>query len=1032
MKATARKLLALIMAMAMCLSLLQGVAFAAESSEAEAEAEVVDVVETKEEKKEVKEQATEQVTAFVLDGEVGKSTGFKITRGGETTTYKWSDADVAGLFTIALTTNKASLGQKGSSVYTATLDSSVNSSSLPAVTDTIYSDAIAPSAVSWSEVTEFTKRTSSTTQITMKGSSYVESATGKIFFKLLKANSLGTGFEDGADATDWLYAVGTGTDAKTVLFATTGTSFVTFDSSNIAILGSSLDSTVQIATVKEPDATVTTYTSVITGIDPTAAVSTTTTTGTYDKAITIAADGKFSIQLTQSKKTGSDPAVVTKVTDKALVTKCLNEMTTGGTYTSIEQGVSDNTYWNVEFKVDGSVAPASDKVAGTNTELLPYVTVAQGKNYFIDKAALKDTSKAGDFTNSTGSLDTLAKDTILWGPVIVTSVPEDVFLKDGTAVAAGDAFASVTELEKALMTVNDKDDQTVAYAQIALNETIDGTVNDAYAVMKTATNELTYKSQAATLWDAANKKVKTGVKTQAGSVKVDKADDHYWVKKDATKSKTCQEDGATGYEIVCAYHPDVVDTDRSTKKTDPKDTSKPLQTIEALDYMFPAQISKENYDKLEAAVQAYYTVNSSDPTKYDLTGTLTGHYIQKIEKTNIVPSTKETPGSYTVKCYCQYGCLHDDLTHVVKQDATAAQHSGNWDDAVWTVVNPSNASNPGKLFGIVPTLFDTDVDDPALMVNKTGEYFVWSTTGEVNTTYDAAKNVYTANAMAPVVGIDVYTKAADGTKSSKSMSYVAQATITNIKMGEKDCQDSTATLSLNVYKGTTPADIKDANLVKSNTKEYTIPATKAHTVVTEAITEDGKNYLVDKCSVCGTEISRMEIVTPTEKKISDCTITVSKLTWTGKKAQPKVTVTDKTGAKLAKGIDYEVEDFEETAAGKYELVIAGLSSWTGRTTAEVEIAKASQTIKATPATKTVTAKSVKKKAATFTIKVTGKKNGAKLTYKSSNTKIATVSAAGKVTIKKGAKKGKAVITVQAKATKNVKASKAVKVTVTVK
>ena len=86
-----------------------------------------------------------------------------------------------------------------------------------------------------------------------------------------------------------------------------------------------------------------------------------------------------------------------------------------------------------------------------------------------------------------------------------------------------------------------------------------------------------------------------------------------------------------------------------------------------------------------------------------------------------------------------------------------------------------------------------------------------------------------------------------------------------------------------------------------------------------------------------------------------------------------------------------------------------------------------QAIKVTPATKTVKAAAVKKSAQSYKLKVTGAKTA--VTYKSSSKNV-TVSAQGKVTVKKGAKKGTYKITVRAAAsTKYAAASKTVKVKV---
>ncbi|MCR4717188.1 MAG: hypothetical protein K5656_08405 [Lachnospiraceae bacterium] len=96
--------------------------------------------------------------------------------------------------------------------------------------------------------------------------------------------------------------------------------------------------------------------------------------------------------------------------------------------------------------------------------------------------------------------------------------------------------------------------------------------------------------------------------------------------------------------------------------------------------------------------------------------------------------------------------------------------------------------------------------------------------------------------------------------------------------------------------------------------------------------------------------------------------------------------------------------------------------------ANASTTKKAQTIKATPAKKTFKVKALKKKAATFSIKVTGNKG--KVTYKSANKKVAVKN--GKVTVKKGTKKGTYKVTVTAAATGDYKKSNTVTIKVVVK
>lgn len=104
---------------------------------------------------------------------------------------------------------------------------------------------------------------------------------------------------------------------------------------------------------------------------------------------------------------------------------------------------------------------------------------------------------------------------------------------------------------------------------------------------------------------------------------------------------------------------------------------------------------------------------------------------------------------------------------------------------------------------------------------------------------------------------------------------------------------------------------------------------------------------------------------------------------------------------------------------------------TGKTSKVVTLTvkKASNPLKVVTKNQKIKASAVKKKAKTFTVKVT--KAQGKVSYKSSKPKYVTVSAKGKVTIKKGTPKGKYKITVTAKG-KEIYNKKSKTITITVK
>ncbi|MCB6994435.1 hypothetical protein LI177_13190 [bacterium 210820-DFI.6.37] len=188
--------------------------------------------------------------------------------------------------------------------------------------------------------------------------------------------------------------------------------------------------------------------------------------------------------------------------------------------------------------------------------------------------------------------------------------------------------------------------------------------------------------------------------------------------------------------------------------------------------------------------------------------------------------------------------------------------------------------------------------------------------------------------------------------------------------------------------------------------------------------EDGTTWLFD---IYDTE-DRLRLSPPqklTEELMASLKVSVSKLTisvpaqtYTGKALTPAVTVKD--GSKTLKnGTDYTVTYSNNVNAGTGKVTITGKGNYTGSVTKTFAIAKAKQTITGTSTFN----KAYGSKAFSLGAKAKGK-----LTYKSSNTKVATVSSAGKVTIKGT---GTATITVNAAATTNYNKAAAKKVTIKV-
>ena len=145
--------------------------------------------------------------------------------------------------------------------------------------------------------------------------------------------------------------------------------------------------------------------------------------------------------------------------------------------------------------------------------------------------------------------------------------------------------------------------------------------------------------------------------------------------------------------------------------------------------------------------------------------------------------------------------------------------------------------------------------------------------------------------------------------------------------------------------------------------------------------------------------------------------------YTGKAQLPAtVTINGKT---LNAGQDFVyVNAAAKTDAGTYTVSIKGIGAFEGTATVTYTVSKAAAATKTTKvaAKKAYKASSLKKKAKKFSVKVAG----ATYTVKGKKAKkYIKVSKKGKVTVKKGIKKGTYKIVIKVKATKNTEAGKKV-------
>ena len=155
--------------------------------------------------------------------------------------------------------------------------------------------------------------------------------------------------------------------------------------------------------------------------------------------------------------------------------------------------------------------------------------------------------------------------------------------------------------------------------------------------------------------------------------------------------------------------------------------------------------------------------------------------------------------------------------------------------------------------------------------------------------------------------------------------------------------------------------------------------------------------------------------------ITDAVITgIKNKTYTGKSQNQNLTVTYGTLA-LKPGVDFKVTYKNNVNAGKSIVLISGIGNYTGTQSKQFSINKAAQKVTAGNKTINIKAKALKKKARIIrpAIITKGSKAKTRITYKilkvNKNKKAFKLTSSGKLTVKKGTKKGKYKITVRATA-----------------
>lgn len=273
-----------------------------------------------------------------------------------------------------------------------------------------------------------------------------------------------------------------------------------------------------------------------------------------------------------------------------------------------------------------------------------------------------------------------------------------------------------------------------------------------------------------------------------------------------------------------------------------------------------------------------------------------------------------------------------------------------------------------------------------------------------NTTY-YAKNAEVVNGAVTLDSTAPYNRAYTVIVSSDN--YADKPLTVSVGKGQiADCEVRLAQSSY-TYDGTAKKPAVTIVGLTENT-DYTVSYSNHINAGTASVTVTGiGDYTGTKTTTF--TIAKKAITASQVNAIKACT-------YTGKAITPAVTVKG-----LKKGTDYTVSYSNNINAGTAKAVIAGKGNYTGTVAVSFTINKKAAKITASNVKKNVGASAFK-----LNVKVDSK---GKLSYTSSNKKIASVNSAGKVTLKKNAV-GKVTITITAKETANYKkATKKITVTV---
>lgn len=418
---------------------------------------------------------------------------------------------------------------------------------------------------------------------------------------------------------------------------------------------------------------------------------------------------------------------------------------------------------------------------------------------------------------------------------------------------------------------------------------------------------------------------------------------------------------------------------------------------------------------VDTSLRTSYTISPADTTDNVTWEVVEGKNIAKVDPVSgriegLEPGTCRIEGKIqnndTVKPLVVNLMVHRKISSTELMYTTDHMESGQKEPYIYAAldVKPYDANFRDK---VQWTSSNTDV---ATVVSTGGDEF---SAGDVQNGY--YENGAKITVKAP--GTTTITATIDDNGTPHVASFVVNVTKPLVNVSTL----SVSSIKAQTYTGKaiTPAiTVKDGSKVLKSGTDYTVSYSNNVNPGTAAVTIKGIGAYTGERSV-SFKIEKKNSGSAA-KSISKTTISgIKTKTYTGKAITQAVTVKD--GSKVLKaGTDYTVSYKGNKNAGKASVIITGKNGYTGSVTKYFTIKKADQKIKVTSNYK----KPYGSKAFTVSAKRTA--GNGKLTYKSSDKKVAAVDSKGKVAIKGT---GIAVITVTAEGNTNYN-KKAAKITIT--